>query len=210
MKSSFTLSPLYETKRWPLFLLLCLISFLLLFVKKVFIESETAAFEFLQGRPEGSILQILSGLQYLTIPVIYLWKLTVISFVVWIGCSMFGYKVSYAQCWQVALVSEFIFAIPELIKILWFSMITTDPTLFEIQQFYPLSLISFADPETLDKRFIYPLKALNVFEIIYWLMLIFGVHYYAKKQIKISAIIIASSYVLMFFLWLIFYSIVYN
>lgn len=123
---------------------------------------------------------------------------------------MFGYKVSYSQCWSVALVAEFVFAMPELLKIIWFLFIDTDPTYYAVQMFYPLSLLNLVDIEVLDKRYIYPLKALNVFELLYWIILVYGVHYHARKKIMISGLIVASSYILLFLLWLVFYSIVYN
>src|SRR5690606_19276584 len=49
-----------------LFILLCLLSLLLLYIKIAFIEHETAAFEFLQDRPEGFILKVISGLKFLS------------------------------------------------------------------------------------------------------------------------------------------------
>jgi hypothetical protein len=86
---------------------------LLLFIKISFIENETAAFEFLQDRPEGAILQIINTLKYFSIPFVYLWKFTVIAFVIWIGCFMYGYRVTYSQCWGVVIGAEFIFLIPK-------------------------------------------------------------------------------------------------
>ncbi|MEQ8424940.1 MAG: sulfate ABC transporter permease [Cyclobacteriaceae bacterium] len=201
---------LYETDRRLGFLLLCLLTLLLLFVKKSFIENETAVFEFLQDRPEGSFLQILSTLQYLTIPLVYLWKFTVIAFVIWVGCFMFGYKVTYSNCWSIALMSEFIFIIPELLKILWFTVVQSDPEYLEVINFYPLAIINLFDFGDLQKRFIYPLKALNLFEILYWGLLISGVHYFARKSKKIATLIVACSYILLFLMWLVFYTIVYN
>lgn len=193
-----------------LFILLCLASLLLLYIKTTFIENETAAFEFLQDRPEGLILRIINGLKFLSIPFVYLWKVTVIAFVVWIGCFMFGYKVTYAQCWGVVVVAEYIFLIPELLKILWFLFIEKDPAYSDIGKFYPLSLIHFADFETMDKRWAYPLRALNVFEIIYCVLLVEGVHFWARKDKKYVWTIVVCSYVLIFFLWLAFYAIVYD
>jgi hypothetical protein len=181
-----------------------------LYVKKSFVESETAVFEFLQDKPEGSFFQIISTVQYLTIPLIYLWKFTVISFVIWVGCFMFGYKLSYGNCWSIALASEFIFALPEVIKIVWFTTIDTDPAYLTVRTFYPLAAINLFEYDNLDQRFIYPLKALNLFEIVYWLLLINGVHAFAKKKLNIAALIVVSSYVFLFFLWLAFYSIVYK
>ncbi|HEX6225030.1 MAG TPA: hypothetical protein VFZ52_11500 [Chryseolinea sp.] len=193
-----------------LFILLCLVTLLLLYVKISLIENETAAFEFLQDRPEGMILKAISTVKFLSIPLVYLWKFTVIAFVIWIGCFMFGYRVTYSQCWGVVIGAEFVFLIPEVLKILWFMMVETDPTYNDISGFYPLSLIHFVDMESLDKRWAYPLRALNIFEIVYWFLLVEGIHHYARKDKKYVWIIVACSYVLIFFLWLLFYSIVYK
>ena len=193
-----------------LFILLCLVTLLLLYVKISLIENETAAFEFLQDRPEGMILKAISTVKFLSIPLVYAWKFTVIAFVIWIGCFMFGYRVTYSQCWGVVIAAEFIFLIPEILKILWFMVVDTDPTYNDISGFYPLSLIHFVDFESLDKRWAYPLRALNVFEIIYWFLLVGGIHHYARKDKKYVWIIVACSYVLIFLLWLLFYSIVYK
>jgi len=193
-----------------LFLLLCLATILLLYIKIAFIENETAAFEFLQDRPEGIVLKVISSLKVAAIPFIYLWKFTVIAFVVWVGCFMFGYRVSYSQCWGVALSAEFVFLIPELIKIGWFMVIQRDPTYHDIGAFYPLSLIHFFDYYELDKRWAYPLRALNLFEVAYWFVLVEAIHNIAKKDKKYVWVIVACSYILIFFLWLGFYSIVYK
>jgi hypothetical protein len=193
-----------------LFILLCLITLLLLYIKITLIENETAAFEFLQDRPEGMILKAISTVKFLSIPFIYLWKFTVIAFVIWVGCFMFGYRVTYSQCWGVVITAEYIFLVPEILKILWFMFIETDPTYRDISAFYPLSLIHFVDYEVLDKRWAYPLRALNLFEMVYWFLLVEGIHHYARKDKKYVWIIVACSYILIFFLWLIFYAIVYK
>jgi hypothetical protein len=183
---------------------------LLLFIKISFIENETAAFEFLQDRPEGAILSAINALKYFSIPFVYLWKFTVIAFVIWVGCFMFGYRVTYTQCWGVVIGAEFIFLMPELLKIIWFMTVETDPSYNDIRGFYPLSLMHFFDYDSIDKRYAYPLRALNVFEIFYWVMLVSGVHFYARKEKRYVWIIILCSYVLIFFLWLLFYIIVYK
>ena len=193
-----------------LFILLCLITLLLLYVKITLIENETAAFEFLQDRPEGMVLRTISTIKFLSIPFVYLWKFMVIAFVIWVGCFMFGYRVTYTQCWGVVVAAEYIFLVPEILKILWFMFVETDPTYNDISGFYPLSLIHFVDIELLDRRWAYPLRALNLFEILYWFLLVEGIHHYARKEKRYVWIIVTCSYVLIFFLWLIFYAIVYK
>ena len=77
-----------DFKKRTVFLLICLIALLLLFIKKSFLEDETAAFEFLAGTPEGSILTLRSTLQYFSIPLIYAWKFLVLAFVVWFAAFL--------------------------------------------------------------------------------------------------------------------------
>ncbi len=201
---------LFAADKRLLFVLLCLATFLLLFIRISFIENETAAFEFLQDRPEGTILKLINGLKYLSIPFVYLWKFTVIAFVIWVGCFMYGYRVTYAQCWGVVIGAEFIFLIPEVLKIAWFMFVETDPSYHEIRSFYPLSIIQLVNYDAIDKRYAYPLRALNVFEVVYWFLLVAGIHHFARKEKKIVWLIVACSYILIFVLWLIFYIIVYK
>jgi hypothetical protein len=68
----------------------------------------------------------------------------------------------------------------------------------------------FVDYYEIDRKWAYPLRALNVFEIAYWFMLVSGIHHFARKEKKIVWFIVASSYILLFFLWLVFYVIVYK
>lgn len=203
-------SSLFATDKKLTFIILCLLSVLLLYIKKSFIEYETAAFEFLQDRPEGTVLKVISALQFFSIPLIYLWKFTVIGFVVWLGCFTYGFRITFTQCWSVVMAAEFIFIIPEILKIIWFLFIETDPTLPEIRAFYPLSLMNFFDFETLEKRYAYPLRALSVFEIFYVLVLVNGVHFYARREKQSAWWIVSTSYILIFALWLVFYIIVYK
>jgi hypothetical protein len=70
-----------------------------------------------------------------------------------------------------------------------------------------MNLYDYAD---LDKRYAYPLRALNLFEIAYWFVLVEGVHHFARKQKSIAWFIVLASYVVIFFLWLWFYIIVYK
>lgn len=203
-------SSLFSADKKLIFITLCLTTVVLLYVKKAFIENETAAFEFLQDRPEGTILKVISALQFASIPLIYLWKFTVIGFVVWVGCFLFGYRITFSQCWSVVMVAEFVFIIPELLKIGWFFFLNTDPNLLEIRAFYPFSLMNFFDYQDVRNQYAYPLKALNLFEVVYIYVLVNGVHFYSRRDRKAAWWIISCSYIFLFLLWLGFYVIVYK
>jgi hypothetical protein len=209
MSTELERESIYHYSRRQLFLLLCLVTLALLFVKKSMIENQTAAFEFLADQPQGSILYLRSALQYLSIPLIYAWKFTALGFTIWVGCFLFGYRVTFAECWKIVIVAEFVFIIPELIKITWFFVVVKDPNYFQIRDFYPLSLMNVVDPQTLSPRFYYPFKALNLFEPLYWYLLVVGITHYTRKSFKPAWIIVLGFYVPLFLLWLLFYMIVY-
>ena len=108
----------YDKKAY--FLFLCIFTFLLLYIKKEFIESNIAAFEVLESKGEMGMFNMISTLQYIGIPIVYLFKFTITAFVIWVGCFMFGYKLTYSQLWGIAAVCETIFLVPEFLKISYF------------------------------------------------------------------------------------------
>jgi hypothetical protein len=156
------------------------------------------------------MFKIISGLQYLSIPVIYMVKFTFIAFFIWVGCFGFGYRITYAGCWQIAMVSEIIFVLPELIKIFWFMMIDTDPNYFDVRAFYPLSLMNLFDYTNVADKWHYPLKSLNLFELMYWFFVIAGIYVKSEKEYRQSVIIGIFGYILPFIFWLGYYTLVYK
>jgi hypothetical protein len=192
------------------FILVCTITFLLLFIKKSFIESEIAAFEILEQRGQMGFYHMINALQYFSIPLVYLYRFTVSAFILWIGCFLFGYKIYYSKLWQLTMLGECIFFFAEIIKIFWFLFIETDPEFWDIRAFYPLSLMNLYDYAEVGDKWHYPLKALNLFEVLYWIFLIYGVQYLSRKKISVSSYIVLISYIFWFLAWLGFYLLIYK
>lgn len=204
------LQELLATRKLTLFLMICLLSFALLLVKKNYIELASAAFQILDERGELGFFKILSGLQFFSVPIIYLWKFTVIAFIVWVGSFMYGYKLTYAKSWHVVMAGELIFVLAELVKILWIMVFMPQAEYAQTRAFYPLSLMNLVDYTAIADVYHYPLKSLNLFEVAYWFFLVYGVHALVGKRLKTSYAIIFSSYVLFFFLWLLVFMGVYR
>ncbi len=204
MRDLLDIRPLY------FFLLLCLLTFLLLFIKKNYIEYEITAFQILDERGQLGVFKAISALQFLSIPAVYLVKFTFIGFFIWVGCFAFGYRVTYAQCWHLVMASEIIFILPEIVKIFWFLFFETDPNFAQVRAFYPLSLMNFFNHESVTAKWHYPLKSLNIFEIVYWFLLIAGIFIKSDKLYRQSVIIGISGYVLPFIFWLWYYTVVYK
>jgi len=192
-----------------MFIAICFTYIALLFVKRIFIINEIAAFEVLNERGDLWVFDIIYSIQYLSVPLFLAWKWTWTTLVLWIGCFMFGYRIHYNQLWKMVLLAEIIFFLPEIAKVIWFSVFYTDPDYNEYLAFYPFSMINFFDHTEIAPKWMYPLKSLNLFEVIYWPLLMLGIYFLSGKKLKISAYVVLSSYVLFFFVWLGFYVLVY-
>ncbi|GHE51548.1 hypothetical protein [Roseivirga thermotolerans] len=186
------------------FILLCVVYLLLFYVQQNFIVDEIAAFKFLEG-PQALIFKIIASLNMLSIPVVYAIKFTIVGFVLWVGCFMWGYNVNFYKCWNIAMIAELVFFVPTIIKIFWFMFIETDPTYWEYDSFYPLSLMNFYEYSEVPKKYWYVNQQLNVFELAYWVVLTYGVDFTARKKKSVANAIVATSYVPLFLLWLWFY-----
>ena len=201
---------LFGVNRILFFLLLCLLTFLVLFIKKSFIEYEITAFQILDERGQLGMFKIISALQYLSIPAVYLIKFIFIAFFIWVACFGFGYKVTYSNCWHIVMASEIIFILPELIKVIWFMFFETDPNFATVRAFYPFSMMNFFNFELIENKWHYPLKALNIFEVLYWFLLTAGIYVKSQADYRKSLIIGIFGYIAPFIFWLGYYTIVYK
>ncbi len=198
----------FDVNATAYFILLCLLYFTSFMLKRMFIFDSIAAFEVMEERGEMWIFDLFFALEYLIVPVFLAWKFTLTAFVLWTGCFMFGYKISFRQLWKMVMVFELVFIIPEFLKTFWFMSVQSDPTYQDFVAFYPFSLQQVIS--STSAAWGYPLKALNVFELAYWLLLTLGIFWISDKKFRISAIIVSTSYIFIFLLWLCYYVVVYR
>ncbi len=193
-----------------LFIVLCVVYIILYLLKRMLIIDNIAAFEILQERGEMWIFDLFFGFTYLSVPVFIAWKFTFTAFSLWVGCFMFGYRITYADLWKLVMIFEIVFIVAEVSRLFWFTVIPQDLTYQDYQAFYPLSLMNLVDHATLPDQWHYPLKALNIFEVVYWLCLLAGIYWVSGKKLRISAYIVSSTYIFLFLLWLAYYILAYR
>lgn len=114
-------------------------------------------------------------LGYILLPILMIVKLTFVASCLNVGVLLVSNQFAFKQMFGVALVAEFVFLVPTLLKILWFTFVQTDYDLQDLQYFYPLSALNLFEAKALQTWWLYPLQTFNVFEIIYWVLLIQGV-----------------------------------
>ncbi len=116
-----------------------------------------------------------SWLTYVILPLFNLLKFSLIA-----ACLSLGYYFSttrwiFKAFFRVAIQAELVLFLPALIKLLWFLFIQTDYSLNDLQFFYPLSLLNLFALQEVDKWLLYPLQLANLFEVIYWVVLAYGI-----------------------------------
>ena len=92
--------------------------------------------------------------------------------------------VQFRDILTVVLIAEFVFIIAGFYKFFNFYLIDTDYTLETLQTYYPLSLINYKEAISTEKWLAYPLQLANVFELMYWGVLAWGIWQLADKKIS--------------------------
>jgi hypothetical protein len=145
-----------------------------------------------------------SWLGYVFIPIIYLLKFSLISLVLLTGLFFIDKKVRFPTLFKAVMLAEIPFLLVPLIKLFWFLFIQTQYNFNDLQYFYPLSALQLFEIKTLATWQIYPLQLLNVFEMVYWVLLA----YWLKRLLNITLTkgmeVVIASYGTGLLLWVVF------
>ena len=180
-------------KKLLLFILIIFLYSLLTFLDKTYITTDSKIFDFLAKDYPSSVVQNYMESQkkwwwvgYAVTPVLIGVKVLLVAF-----CLNFVKilsdkleNVKFRDILFVVLIAEFVFIIAGFYKFFNFYFIDTDYTLETLQTYYPLSLINFKDAISTDKWLAYPLQFCNLFELIYWGVLAWGIWHLADKKIS--------------------------
>ena len=110
-------------------------------------------------------------LSYLVIPILLFLKVLVIAAILDLGCFLYEYKIKYKKLFNLVIKAEFLFLGVIILKTVWFYFFQTNYTLEDLQYFYPFSLLNIIDYEDLEPWFVYLLQVINLFEVVYWVLL---------------------------------------
>ena len=151
-------------------------------------------------------LKRLSWIGYVYIPVSFLFKALLVSVVIYSGIILIkpGIKVLFRYVWGIVIASEIAFVLAAILKFLWFTFFAGNYDLRNISFFYPLSLSNLFNYNEVDMMWVVPLQSLNLFQVLYFLLLSYGISKQEgfNKSIADKAILV--SYLPGFFIWIAF------
>lgn len=93
-------------------------------------------------------------------------------------------RITYGNFLHLALIAELIFILTGFYKFVNFYWFDTTYSLADVQTYYPLSLINFKESISTEKWLAYPLQLCNVFELLYWGILAYGIWEYTDRKIS--------------------------
>ena len=180
-------------KNFLFYIALISIYILLIILNRIYIQTDSKMFDFLAKDYPSSVVQNYMESQkkwwwvsYAATPVLIGIKVLLVAF-----CLNFVKIVSeklenvrFRDILTVVLIAEFVFIIAGFYKFLNFYLIDTDYTLETLQTYYPLSLINFKEAISTEKWLAYPLQLCNLFELMYWGVLAWGIWQLAEKKIS--------------------------
>ena len=180
-------------KNFLFYIALISIYILLIILNRIYIQTDSKMFDFLAKDYPSSVVQNYMESQkkwwwvsYVTTPVLIGIKVLLVAF-----CLNFVKIISekledvqFRDILTVVLIAEFVFIIAGFYKFFNFYLVDTDYTLETLQTYYPLSLINFKEAISTEKWLAYPLQLANVFELMYWGVLAWGIWQLADKKIS--------------------------
>ncbi|WP_421826384.1 hypothetical protein [Larkinella sp.] len=208
-KKEFSIN--YRNNTWFLFGIVCAVSTLLTILSQYLLISDELYFNSFVDQLSYEQIEVLidNNRKWAWTPYPILILFSLIKFTVLASCLGLGYYFSenrflFRLFFIVSMKSELILYLPALVKLIWFLFIQTDYHLHDLQYFYPLSLLNLFDPATLEPWLTYPLQLLNVFELLYWFALAYGIAQTLEMPMEKAFGLVASSYGLGLLLWVVF------
>lgn len=185
-------------------LLILLVSQTILIDEIVFFNTYSEQLTYELSMEIFSAMRSYSWISYAITPILLLLKFSALSVLIYIGVffSDLHKDITLGKIFKVVVVSEIVFVVASVIKMLWFILFAGNYTLDDMNFFYPLSLINLFSRSEVASYWVYPLQTVNIFQVFYVLLLAFGLSRIGSvKKISVDRIVL-STYVPAMAVWI--------
>lgn len=203
----------YDSNIFMIFAVICLVYLFSAYYLQSYILTEHIYYNSLGGQvAEGKIEKVynfkdhLGILTYFLIPLTTVLKILLPSTCLYLGSKFRNYGLSFKDAFKVALLAEFSFAIATITRLIVLVFFGDTDRFDQIHFFAPLSLFGLFNASAVPSYLVYALQTVNIFEIIYFVLLTKGLCYFLKQRLKPMMLLVLSSYGLGLLCWVIFIS----
>ena len=198
-------------KGWKLFsgvvlfnLLILLLSQTALINEIVFFNTYSEQLTYDRAMEVFSKMKSFAWVGYIITPILMLIKFSAISVLLYIGVFFFDLhkQITLGKIFKVVIISELTFIAASITKLLWFSIFAGNYTLDDISFFYPLSIINLFNRTEVATYWIYPLQTVNIFQVLYVLMLALGLSRASSLKKEVTDRVVLFTYVPAIAVWI--------
>lgn len=185
-------------------LLILLLSQAALINEIVFFNTYSEQLTYDRAMEVFSKMKSLAWVSYIITPVLMLLKFSAISVLLYIGVffSDLHKEITLGKIFKVVIISELVFIAASITKLLWFIFFAGNYTLDDISFFYPLSLINLFNRAEVATYWIYPLQTVNIFQILYVLILALGLSRVSSLKKEVADRVVLGTYVPAIAIWI--------
>lgn len=202
----------FNLKKLHVFITILVLYLLIIFISKsvlineiVFYNTYSGQLTFERAMALFNDLKRFSWIGYVLIPVILSIKFSAVSLILYIGAFLcnFHKKITVGEIFGVVIASEIVFVVAGLLKLFWFTFFAGNYDLNELSFFYPLSLSNFFKWSEVDNYWVPALQGVNLFQIIYMILLSIGIYLKANIQKAEAEKAVLISYAPMLCFWIV-------
>ncbi len=202
----------YNQRGLNLFILITLLNLLVIWLSKSVLINETVFYNtyseqltYDRSMKIFERMKDIAWISYAFVPVLLFIKFTLVSLVLYTGvvlCNLQN-RISLGSVFKIVIASEIIFIAAGFAKFLWFYLFAGNYDLKDLGFFYPLSLINIFRESEISGLWRYPLQTVNLFHIIYILLLSYGLSKISSLDKKDSDRVVILSYLPSLLLWIV-------
>ena len=151
-----------------------------------------------------SKMKSFAWISYIITLVLMLIKFSAISVLLYIGvflCDLHK-EITLKQIFKVVIISELVFISASIVKLIWFIFFAGNYTLDDMSFFYPLSLINLFNRAEVATYWIYPLQTVNIFQLLYILILALGLSRVSSLKKKDADRVVLGTYIPAIAVWI--------
>jgi hypothetical protein len=201
----------YRFNNWYLFLIYVIISLALVYGYTHYIIQDEMYYNSIGDRLSSErIREMLDNqkkfqwLGYLFIPLKLIIKIGFTTVCIYLGAALMDYSIRFAEVFKVCLLAELIFMIGSLVLFALQLFFSKGETFAELQKLDYFSLYALFRSSDLPGYLSYPLQVINVFEIIYWILLAAGLQFFLQKPFSRMFSFVLGTYGIGLLCWIIF------
>ncbi len=198
-------------KGWKLFSGVVLLNLFILFLSQtvlideiVFFNTYSEQLTYDKAMEVFSKMKSIAWVVYIITPVLMLIKFSAISVLLYIGVFFYDLhkQITFGKIFKVVIISELVFIVASITKLLWFIFFAGNYTLDDMSFFYPLSLINLFNRAEVATYWIYPLQTVNIFQVLYVLSLAMGLSRVSSFKKEVADRVVLFTYVPAIAVWI--------